>query len=372
MLRKEDAVRVEYVPVKDKSAKKILIFKCKVEGCNRETRVPSGPSGLAKSLGFCRGCCSKKFIPLPEGCVATSVHVVKRSNGKNQNLVYYHFSCEMCGRERKITKQQFPLIKGKLCGGCGKRSRLYETLYKLFCTAAESVQLGNSISYEDFVELTKIKKCSYCPNEISWTEYNIQYNGGRYNLDRKNNNLGYHLDNVAVCCKECNLFKKNFFNYEEMLAGAGVLSRYRKGEIAFQKPELILQPLDIEDRTMKYKRLRPYESLYNTFNRQQKNRSLIQNLSYEDFLQFTRIKNCEYCGNPIDWIKFNPVKYRGGYNLDRKNPDKGYEIDNIAVSCWTCNSAKLDILNYEEMILFMRAVIEIRSQSPYSLGASSF
>jgi hypothetical protein len=82
----------------------------------------------------------------------------------------------------------------------------------------------------------------------------------------------------------------------------------------------------------------PYMWLYNRLKSSNKSRTHVD-LSYEEFLSFTKIIECHYCGDPINWPMFtNPLV--GGYNLDRKDPKKGYSIDNCVVSCITCNASK--------------------------------
>lgn len=74
-------------------------------------------------------------------------------------------------------------------------------------------------------------------------------------------------------------------------------------------------------------------------------------LTYNDFLEFTEIKDCHYCLKNIPW---NPYCYedneytRGGYFLDRMDNNKGYIKNNCIVCCTKCNRAKGDRYNYEE------------------------
>lgn len=92
------------------------------------------------------------------------------------------------------------------------------------------------------------------------------------------------------------------------------------------------------------KRLRPFESLYNTLkSRCRANKNLSCELSYEDFLKFTKQENCHYCNDYIQWTKFNININGGGCNLDRKDNNLPYSVDNCAVCCATCNRMKSDI-----------------------------
>lgn len=65
-------------------------------------------------------------------------------------------------------------------------------------------------------------------------------------------------------------------------------------------------------------------------------------------------KTCHYCGIketdflPI-WGEFYGGKKRGGtLEVDRKDNNKGYEIDNCVLACAICNMSKSDKFTYEE------------------------
>jgi len=65
-------------------------------------------------------------------------------------------------------------------------------------------------------------------------------------------------------------------------------------------------------------------------------------------------KQCHYCGIkeedviPI-WGKFYGLKKRGKcLELDRKDNEKGYDIENCVLACAVCNCAKSDKFTYEE------------------------
>jgi hypothetical protein len=67
------------------------------------------------------------------------------------------------------------------------------------------------------------------------------------------------------------------------------------------------------------------------------------------------LDNCHYCGNPPS-NKYKPkhihkdMLYNG---LDRKDSNKGYEIDNIVTCCIICNRAKMD-MSYEDFIDYIK------------------
>jgi phage-related protein len=74
---------------------------------------------------------------------------------------------------------------------------------------SKNKSIENSLTFEEFLEFTKIGHCHYCGNPITWNSYRHKqkgYNG--YNLDRKDNGGGYAKDNCVVCCEVCNYMKR--------------------------------------------------------------------------------------------------------------------------------------------------------------------
>lgn len=72
------------------------------------------------------------------------------------------------------------------------------------------------ISFEEYVMIVSSGECHYCGELLPRTGSG---------LDRKNNALGYTIDNVVPCCFDCNTTKRNFFTYEEMLEIGAVIRR---------------------------------------------------------------------------------------------------------------------------------------------------
>lgn len=65
------------------------------------------------------------------------------------------------------------------------------------------------------------------------------------------------------------------------------------------------------------------------------------NLSYDDFLSFTKIDKCVYCGKTVNWkIYSTHNRIQVSYNLDRVDNTKGYTPDNCVVCCPVCNFMK--------------------------------
>ncbi len=81
-------------------------------------------------------------------------------------------------------------------------------------------------------------------------------------------------------------------------------------------------------------------------------------LTYEEFLNFVKIKECFYCNFPIRWEPFGNKVY--GYNLDRKDNKIGYRKDNLVVCCWKCNDLKGNRISFEDFCIFSQIVLKDR------------
>lgn len=111
-------------------------------------------------------------------------------------------------------------------------------------------------------------------------------------------------------------------------------------------------------------RKRPYESLYNSFVKSNEGRKSI-NLSFEEFVTFTYIKNCHYCGGEVQWTEFCTQRLGNRYNLDCKDSKAGYNKDNVVVCCKLCNKTKMDNFSYEEFLEIGKVIGRIRHTNEY-------
>ena len=94
-----------------------------------------------------------------------------------------------------------------------------------------------------------------------------------------------------------------------------------------------------------YRRKRPYEVNYNSLVQRARHPVLI---TYEQFVSFTQINECHYCGVPIVWAEYRHKGAGTASNLDRKDNNRPYEFDNIVVCCRRCNYAKNVHFTYDE------------------------
>jgi len=64
------------------------------------------------------------------------------------------------------------------------------------------------ITFNQYVKIIKNAKCIYCKGPLDKSGWA---------LDRKNNNLGYVINNVVPSCGKCNRRKNKYMSYKEML-----------------------------------------------------------------------------------------------------------------------------------------------------------
>jgi len=134
-------------------------------------------------------------------------------------------SCGCLRREiayqKALSQKNKPKIKN--------RKRPYEWLYNIMFKSAIKRFQNCDISYEDFLKFTEIKLCHYCNSKIIWPSEFASVSGRpeNYNLDRKDNSLGYLRNNVVVCCFKCNESKSNIYTYEEWVVMTTALKKFR-------------------------------------------------------------------------------------------------------------------------------------------------
>ena len=146
--------------------------------------------------------------------------VIKRSYPNTKGgFANWLCKCE-CGMEKIIIGNGLRTGNTQSCGClqkeiAGNQKRLKQGLANMremirgYRNGAKRRGLEYNLTEEQFFELTQ-QNCYYCgakPNNVSnFKGYNgtYIYNG----IDRKNNDLGYTIENSVPCCKLCN-YKKS-------------------------------------------------------------------------------------------------------------------------------------------------------------------
>lgn len=143
-----------------------------------------------------------------------------------------------CGNEViRVTNQ---LNKGSATScGCASKERIvklntqncrpFEWIYNNLLRCAKSSDRKSSLTFNEFLEFTKINRCHYCGDVIEWRDRNSKSNPNNcYYLDRKDNLIGYTKENCVVCCSLCNLTRHIRFSYTEMLLLGKTIGEIKK------------------------------------------------------------------------------------------------------------------------------------------------
>jgi hypothetical protein len=96
----------------------------------------------------------------------------------------------------------------------------FQALYKVFLRSGRDSGYTSTINYEDFLTFTEIKECHYCFSVIPWfpfVTFGGKFRSNAYYLDRKDNSIGYTIENCVVCCSRCNVVKSDRFTYEQFI-----------------------------------------------------------------------------------------------------------------------------------------------------------
>lgn len=139
-----------------------------------------------------------------------------RKNGGPRITHIIQCNIEGCLSTLRVRQSELKNKKEFLCISHAHTKRPFESL--LNTMKNDHRKLENNITYEQFIEFTKIKNCHYCLSTINWIEYSVvkgEFKSNAYYLDRVDNDKGYTNDNVVVCCTKCNIARGNRYSYEE-------------------------------------------------------------------------------------------------------------------------------------------------------------
>lgn len=106
-------------------------------------------------------------------------------------------------RERKLKYAQSAKVKLN-----EKQLSAFKSLYKekILKRSKELELTDNLLPFEEYVKLASAE-CYYCgapPDKVKkYFDERVDYNG----IDRKNNDIGYTIENSVPCCSECNYSK---------------------------------------------------------------------------------------------------------------------------------------------------------------------
>jgi len=101
------------------------------------------------------------------------------------------------------------------------------------------------------------------------------------------------------------------------------------------------------------------KGIFSHLKKSAREREITFNMLIDDFICWyeNKEKVCEYCGRNLEQVNNSPMQYFLGagnagikrMTIDRVDSNKGYQLDNIVLACFMCNSIKNDCFTYEEM-----------------------
>lgn len=157
--------------------------------------------------------------------------IEKKIYGTSYTKIYI-FDCFNCGKNEIRSEKKYLKKHSGKCRSCCQRGIPYKGSYNHL---KDSVKRTNkrrkkqktfTLTFDEFLEFIKIKNCHYCNESIHWVKHSGmgQY---KYNLDRKDSNIGYEKDNLVVCCKTCNYMKGAEFSYNEFKEVVKLINKMR-------------------------------------------------------------------------------------------------------------------------------------------------
>lgn len=161
---------------------------------------------------------TKKRTELQVGDKFNRLTVIEFSHKDKRHRRYYLFRCD-CGTEKVIHGTAVTSGNTKSCGCYGRESRrkrlpnnkgVINHIILQYKRHAKNRGLDWELAYEDVEHIIQ-QPCYYCGEEKS--NHKVTKNcleGYDHNgIDRVDNSLGYHLNNVVSCCKVCNYAKSD-------------------------------------------------------------------------------------------------------------------------------------------------------------------
>lgn len=150
-----------------------------------------------------------------------AIKVIRKTYPTSKKSYYvYVFQCPNCVNTVEVKKCGVKYATGK-CHVCCQRKRPYESIYNCLVINAKDRDIKIDLTFEQFLEFTKINNCHYCNIFLNRKAFkdrvNSKSHSAAYLLDRKDASLHYTKENLVACCSFCNYLKSDKLNYEEFM-----------------------------------------------------------------------------------------------------------------------------------------------------------
>lgn len=129
------------------------------------------------------------------------------------------FYCAQChrkyGKDYRIRKKKDPVFIYKQIKSRQEFVSKHPNIYRR--TTSKPV----TITEDEFVEWynTSPKKCAYCDldeDDLVNVDDNCINKADRLTVDCVDNEIGYAVGNIVLCCARCNFIKSDFLNFDQM------------------------------------------------------------------------------------------------------------------------------------------------------------
>jgi hypothetical protein len=176
--------------------------------------------GSTKSCG-CRYAESVKELRFDLTGQRFNKFLVVRRHGSNSNhSTIWECLCD-CGKTSLVSSYRLRKGRIKSCGCCCAKHIPFNNIFNKLRGCAKERGLECSLTLEQYLTFVG-KNCYYCDEKLDWIEKVVRNEGTRkgprgYNLDRKDNSLGYTFENCVPCCRVCNRTKSNHISHGLML-----------------------------------------------------------------------------------------------------------------------------------------------------------
>lgn len=143
----------------------------------------------------------------------------KYKNGSTSTIMVFDCLGD-CGSEVKLNSSTHLKTHSGKCRSCVQRGLPFEASFNELYNRENKHHREVTITYEEYYELCREDVCHYCLESLGRQPYTKKdgkdvANSRGYMLDRKDNERGYHIDNVVNCCWKCNSGKGARYSYEE-------------------------------------------------------------------------------------------------------------------------------------------------------------
>lgn len=151
--------------------------------------------------------------------------VIRRLDDKNGSVIWLCI-CD-CGCEKEVSSGN--LVSGRTVScGCYRKLQPGEanlnSLYKRYKYNSIYSNRSFTLTKDEFRSITS-SNCYYCGSNPT-RKKNVYGSNGSYTyngIDRKDNSVGYELNNCVPCCWECNQFKRTL-DHDEFIRMCRIIS----------------------------------------------------------------------------------------------------------------------------------------------------